>query len=293
MSWRVVVISSRSKLELKLGYLVVRGMDGTKRIHLKEIGVLIIESTGISLTASLLEALWENKINVIFCDSRHLPSAQLLSLHGSHNSASRVFTQVSWSDEMKAKVWAYVIKAKIAKQAECLKLHDSDGYERLLSYIDNVKDGDISNREGHAAKVYFNALFGHDFFRDVDSKLNSALDYGYSIILAAVAREIVANGCITQIGIFHHNVFNSYNLASDLMEPFRPLVDMTVAGFSIGEISISKEERLALINILNDSIFIDGCKTSVMNGIKIYVASVLNALDNGDLTLIKMYDYAD
>lgn len=293
MSWRVVVISSRSKLELKLGYLVVRGVDGTKRIHLKEIGVLIIENTGISLTASLLEALWENKINVIFCDSRHLPSAQLLSLHGSHNSASRVLTQVSWSDEMKAKVWAYVIKAKIAKQAECLKLHDSDGYERLLSYIDNVKDGDISNREGHAAKVYFNALFGHDFFRDVDNKLNSALDYGYSIILAAVAREIVANGCITQIGIFHHNVFNSYNLASDLMEPFRPLVDMTVASFSIGEISISKEERLALINILNNSIFIDGCKISVMNGIKIYVASVLNALDNGDLTLIKMYDYAD
>lgn len=293
MSWRVVVISSRSKLELKLGYLVVRGVDGTKRIHLKEIGVLIIENTGISLTASLLEALWENKINVIFCDSRHLPSAQLLSLHGSHNSASRVLTQVSWSDEMKAKVWGYVIKAKIAKQAECLKLHDSDGYERLLSYIDNVKDGDISNREGHAAKVYFNALFGHDFFRDVDNKLNSALDYGYSIILAAVAREIVANGCITQIGIFHHNVFNSYNLASDLMEPFRPLVDMTVASFSIGEISISKEERLALINILNNSIFIDGCKISVMNGIKIYVASVLNALDNGDLTLIKMYDYAD
>ncbi len=289
--WRVVVIRSRAKLEVKLNHLVVRSLEGTSRVHLKEIDVLVVENTGTSLSVALLEALWQNKINVVFCDGKHLPAAQLLALYGSHDCAARLQDQLAWTREAKDAVWGYIIKAKIAKQAECLMHFDLPEANQLLDYVEDVVGGDVSNREGHAAKVYFNALFGHDFFRSVDSKLNSALDYGYSIILSTVARDVVAAGCITQLGIFHHNTFNPYNLASDLMEPFRPLVDMIVYGFSTEEAILSTEEKMALVDVLNKTIRIDGFKTTVLNGIRVYVRSVLDALSCGDVTRIRMYDY--
>lgn len=289
--WRVVVISSRSRLELKLNHLVVRNIDCVRRVHLKEIDVLVVENTGTTLSVALLEALWQNKINVVFCDSKHLPAAQLVTLYGAHDCAARLKDQLSWSTEAKDAVWAYIIKSKIAKQAESLFHFELPEAWQLLEYVEDVLSGDLTNREGMAAKVFFNALFGHGFFRSVDSKLNSALDYGYSIILSTVAREIVASGCITQLGIFHHNTFNSYNLASDLMEPFRPLVDLAVHDFSPEDAILSAEEKRILINVLNMPIRIDGTKTTVLNGIRVYVRSVIDALSCGDVTRIRMYDY--
>ncbi len=289
--WRVVMVSSRAKLELHLNYLVVKASEFTKRIHIDEINTLILENTGICLSCALLEKLCKSKVNILFCDHKHLPLSQLLPLSGSHDSPSKIESQIRWTDENKGAVWAYIVKAKIKKQAECLFKYDRIQYQKLLEYVDGVKILDLTNREGPAAKIYFNALFGHDFFRTVDSKINSALDYGYSVILSTVAREITANGYITQLGIFHHNTFNAYNLASDLMEPFRPLVDITVAGFSLGELIISIEEKQDLVNILNDKVTINGEKTTVINAIKVYVKSVLDALESGDTEAIKMYSY--
>lgn len=291
MSWRVVVVSSRSKLELKLNYLVIRNSDTTRKVHVDEISVLVIENTGSSITASLLEMLWKKKIAVIFCDAKRNPGAQLIPYYGSYDTSQKVLMQIKWTESSKHNVWAEIIKEKIRKQAKCLQPHNKIAADKLLSYIPEVTSGDETNREGHAAKVYFNALLGSSFSRSEVNYTNAALNYGYSIILSAVARDIVANGYITQLGLFHHNTFNQFNLASDLMEPFRPLVDNRILQLPIEQEELEKEDKLYLVQLLNEDVYISERKTTVLNAISIYVKSIFDALEAEDISLIKFYDY--
>ena len=227
MSWRIVVISNSAKLDYKLDYMVIRQAEITK-IHLSEISVLMVESTAVSLTAALLNELMKRKIKVIFCDEKRNPSSELISYYGSHDTSAKVRKQVEWSKETKTMVWTEIVTEKIRKQRDFLKSLGKEEYQLLEEYVQQIEPGDITNREGHAAKVYFNALFGTKFTRTEDSPINAALNYGYGLLLSACNREIVANGYITQLGLFHDNMFNQFNLGSDLMEPFRPLVDKIV-----------------------------------------------------------------
>lgn len=291
MGWRTVVISSRSKLELKLNYLVVRAEE-TKRVLIDEISVLVVENTGCSLTAALLECLWRKKIAVIFCDSRRNPGAQLLPLYGSFDTSHKVHLQCNWSQESMRTVWSEIVKEKIRKQSACLRRYDELAADKLLTYIPDVTEGDETNREGFAAKVYFNALFDESFSRGEETFTNACLNYGYAIIMSAISREIVANGYITQIGIFHKNTFNQFNLACDLMEPFRPLVDSIVAEFPVELVDgMSSTEKQLLLEVLSKHVFIDEVCYTVLNAMTIYVKSVLDALEANDSSLIRFYRY--
>lgn len=286
MSWRTIVISQNAKLDYQIGYLVVRGAE-TKKIHLDEIGILIIESTAVSLTAYLLSELTKKKIKVIFCDEKRNPSSELVSYYGSHDTSAKIKKQMEWSKETKEEVWTAIITEKINKQAELLEYYKKPEAKMLFGYAKEVEFGDKTNREGHAAKVYFNALFGKGFTRTEENAINAALNYGYSLILSSVAREIVANGYITQIGIFHDNMFNQFNLASDIMEPFRPLVDEIVveSNFEIFE----KEEKYRMLELLQRELMIAGKREFFLNAIKIYVRSVLEAINDKDISLIRFY----
>ena len=286
MSWRTVVISQNAKLDYQIGYLVVRGAD-TKKIHLDEIGILIVESTSVSLTAYLLSELTKRKIKVVFCDEKRNPSSELVPYYGSHDTSAKIKKQMEWSEHTKEEVWTAIVTEKISKQAELLKRHKKPEAELLYGYIKEIQFGDKSNREGHAAKVYFNALFGKGFTRSEENSINAALNYGYSLILSSVAREIVANGYITQIGIFHDNMFNQFNLASDVMEPFRPLVDEMVVNYDF-EI-FETEEKHMMLELLQKELLISGKREYFLNAIKIYVRSVLDAINEKDISLIKVY----
>lgn len=294
MSWRVVVVSSRSKLELKLGYLVVRGVDETKRILLDDISVLLVENTGCVMSAALLEALWERKIAVILCDSHHNPGAQIIPFQASYESSARIYVQTCWDECTKEAVWTEIVRDKITKQALMLKKHDvdSDVWMKLLDYVSEIESCDVTNREGHAAKVYFNALFGSPFSRREPSFFNDALNYGYSVILSAVNRSVVAHGYSTQIGIFHHNTFNPFNLSSDIMEPFRPLVDEKVLSLPIEE-ELTSESKHRIVNLLNDRIMIRGRSETIINAIDIYVCGILNALDSSDPSKMVQWQYEE
>ncbi len=287
MSWRTVVISKRCKLDLKMGYIVIRGEE-TKRIFLEEIAILLIENPAVSLTGNLLEALAERKIRVIFCDSKRSPSAELVPLHGSHDTARKLRLQIVWNEEIKGLVWRQIISDKIAKQAQLLAEQKKQKEALLLeSYISQIEFQDSTNREGHAAKVYFNALFGMDFSRRTENPLNAALDFGYSIILSAFNREISAAGYLTELGIHHNNMFNHFNLSSDLMEPFRILIDRKVLELMPKE--LDKEVRYQLINILNDYVEIKHTEQTVLNTIRIFLGSVFDALNQNDPELLWFY----
>lgn len=287
MSWRTVVISSRAKLDYKMGYMVVRS-DDTTRVLLDEISTVIIESTAVSLTAYLLEELVKNKINVVFCDEKRNPSSELVSLYGCHDCSLKLKKQLEWDSDIKAAVWTEIVSEKIRKQMELLaNLDCKEEADMLYSYLENLEYNDITNREGHAAKVYFNAIFGMSFTRSEECATNAALNYGYSLILSAINREVVINGYLTQMGLFHDNMFNQFNLSCDLMEPFRPLIDRFVLSSSYK--SFTSEEKHDLVSILNTSVTINGNKQYLGNAIKIYCHSVFDALNDRDVSLIKFY----
>lgn len=286
MSWRTIVITKRAKLDLQLGFMVVRG-EHTTKVALNEIAVVLIESTAVSLTTSLLAELTKRKVKVIFCDEKRNPSSELVSYYGSHDTSNKIRKQIAWRQNTKEAVWTEIVSEKIRKQKELLELLGKEEAELLSSYLQQIAWNDETNREGHAAKVYFNALFGLDFTRTEDNLINAALNYGYSIILSSFTREIVANGYITQMGLFHDNMFNQFNLASDLMEPFRPLVDKCVLGMKLEQ--FEHEEKMWLVDILNQEVQIDGKIQYVSNAIKIYCKSVFDALNEDDSALVRFY----
>lgn len=286
MSWRTIVISKRAKLDLQLGYMVVRSEEVTK-IVLSEISTILIESTAVSLTTGLLAELSKRKIKVIFCDEKRNPSSELVSYYGSHDTSNKVRKQIAWKQKTKEAVWTEIVTEKIRKQKEILEILGKEESEILSSYIKEITWNDGTNREGHAAKVYFNALFGLDFTRTEDNYINAGLNYGYSIILSAFTREIVANGYITQLGLFHDNMFNQFNLATDLMEPFRVLIDQKVLQMKL--IDFEHSEKMQLVDILNQEVLIDGKKQYVNNAIKIYCKSVFDALNDDDSSLMQFY----
>lgn len=286
MSWRIVVISNSAKLEYKMDYMIVRQSEITK-IHLSEISMLIVESTAVSLTAGLLSELTKRKIKVIFCDEKRNPSSELVSYYGSHDTSAKVRQQVGWTAEIKKMMWTEIVSEKIRNQQRFLEDLDKKENVMLTEYLKEIQPGDTTNREGHAAKVYFNAVFGMDFSRSLDIPINAALNYGYGIILSTFNREIVSNGYITQLGLFHDNMFNQFNLGSDLMEPFRILVDRKV--YEMKPEKLEKEEKLQLVNILNQEVTIDGKRNYVVNAIKIYCKSVFDAINDNDVSLIRFY----
>ena len=284
MSWRTVVITNKCKLSYKNNYLIIRKEDN-KMIHLSEVGTIIIDSTLVSITSYLLAELVKRKIKVVFCDERRNPISELIPLYGSHNTSKKILKQVKWDETTKAMIWSKIVKNKIKNQGKVLKKIDAVKANMLFEYVNQVEYNDISNREGHAAKVYFNSLFGKGFIRHGGDEINAALDYGYAILVSTINKEIVSNGCMTQLGIKHKNEFNYFNLSYDLVEPFRVLVDNLVAQ-NIGN-ELDKNYKYKLVNILNSKVKIEGKSYFLTNAIQIYVRNIINALDEQNVSLVQ------
>ena len=282
MSFRTVAITGRAKLDYRMGYMVVR-KETEKKIFLDDISVLILENTTISLTAYLIKELINKKIKTIFCDELHNPIGEVVPLYNNTSCPAIIEEQIKWSAEKKAFLWKRIVEEKILNQAIVLeKAGENEKAQMLRGYAKNVKDGDASNREGHAAKVYFNALFGNGFSRGQDNYVNAALNYGYALILSVFNRDIVAYGYLTQLGINHHNTYNYFNLSCDLMEPFRPLVDNAVKNSKFNDFDIdAKHEMLGLLSL---EVKIDNQKHYLLNAISIYTKIVLNAMITEDET---------
>lgn len=287
--WRTIVITERCKLDLRYNNMNIRKNDSLKQVNISEIGVLIIESTSVSITSALLSELMKNKIKVIFCDETHSPESELIPYYGGYDSSERIKSQISWSDEIKESLWTVIVFEKIKKQMEVLKYFNLKEYKLLENYMFQVEHFDVTNREGHSAKVYFNSLFGTDFNRDdKENVINMALDYGYSILLSLFNREVVSNGYITNIGLFHKNKFNPFNLSCDLMEPFRPLVDKLVVEMNVN--NFGTEEKRELQKLLSTQLFIKNKEYYLQDVIRIYTKSLLDSLDERDLTNLWFYE---
>lgn len=288
MSFRTIVITKQSKISYKNRFLVVKQENDEKYIHLSEIDTIIVDSIAVSISSYLLKELSDNKINIIFCDEKHNPFGELKSYYLAHNSSKKIIMQSKWTQKIKDELWQLIVKNKITNQALLLDKIKSKNYNLVLSYVSDVVIGDKTNREGHAAKVYFNSLFTKKFIRNENDCINSALNYGYAVLLSTFNKEIISNGYFTELGIHHKNEFNPFNLTCDFMEPFRVIIDSFV--YYNKDREFNTDYKLDIVNIFNSKYKYNGKQYTLKDIIKLYTKNIFDYLEN-DKKYIGFYIY--
>lgn len=228
MEFRSIFIANPAKLSVKREQLVI-AQDREITVPMEDISSILLESPAIAITTAALEALAQNGVTVYLCDDHHLPSAAVLPINRHSRQRKLLGCQIDLSKPSQKRLWQQVVMAKIQNQGRCLNLANRQGGDDLLHLAQQVGSGDPDNLEGVAAAQYFPLLFGDGFTRGEPCLINSALNYGYAILRGAMARNLVMYGLEPCLGIHHHSQLNQFNLADDLMEPYRPLVDLYVA----------------------------------------------------------------
>lgn len=292
--FRTVLIKNSSKLQYIQGYLVVYDGDKETKVFLKDITTLLIESTQTLITVPLLIELIKQNINVILCDEKHNPCGTFLAFNGHYRTSGNLYNQLEWEDKTKEIVWQKIIKDKLGMQIQVLKMYDRlEKIELLESYMKQIEPLDVTNREGLAAKVYFNELFGKSFRRDEQNVVNPLLNYAYSMILSCVNREITSAGYLTQLGIFHKGRTNPFNLGSDIMEPFRPIADIVVV-----ECAAKNEPLKSIRKIFTKKIKIANEVRYIDDAIRVYTNYIIRQLtqrisEECSLELLPLREYTD
>lgn len=260
---RTLYFGNPAYLSLKNSQLVIHlpeanGMDdltGNNTIPVEDIGIVILDHKQITITQGLLEALLANNSSVITCDSNRMPTGLLLPLSGNTTQSERFQAQISASLPLTKQLWQQTVQAKIANQAAVLKDARKVVVKNMIAWVDQVKSGDTDNLEARAAAYYWSNLFPDisDFRRGREGvPPNNLLNYGYAILRAVVARALVSSGLLPTLGIHHHNRYNAYCLADDIMEPYRPYVDKIVIEIladGIEYTELNKQIKTRLLNI--------------------------------------------
>ncbi len=282
MAWRVVAIENPARLSLRDNQLVI-AQDVEATLPIEDLDTLVLDSYGITTTANLLTALATKSTTTVICDEKHLPASVLLpySQHSRQAKVSR--QQLAMSQPLKKQLWQRVVEQKIVNQADVLRMVGLDDMS-IRKYASDVKSGDTSNRESIAARIYFDQLLD-DATRRKPIWHNAALNYGYAMVRSHIARHIASRGLVASQGIFHHNELNSFNLADDLIEPYRAAVDLyvleKVAPLHVGDrdASLTKHDRQLIIDILNYCVIIDDKKFTVKHAIERTVESFIECIE--------------
>lgn len=276
---RTLYFGNPAYLSLKLKQLVVRlpQNDGeqkdekelTRTVPIEDLGVIILDHKQITITQALLAELLDNNCAVITCDSRQLPTGLFLPLAGNSVQNERFRLQLEASLPLKKQLWQQTIEAKIRNQAAMLSYTTGEVHKNMLKWSESVRSGDVENMEARAAVYYWKTVFPANpyFVRDHEGEgANALLNYGYAILRAIVARALVASGLLPTMGIHHHNRYNAYCLADDIMEPYRPYVDKTVFDILIEdpEAEITTAVKIKLLNIPVMEVCISGRRSPLM-----------------------------
>lgn len=251
---RALFFSTPFCLSLRDGQLIActkEAPDMRRSVPVEDIGVVVLEHPQTTVTLPLLNALSDNNAAVILCGSDRMPNAMLMNLDSNRTQGERYRAQIEAGEPLKKGLWRQIVEAKIRNQAALLRKLGKEG-DLLKPYYANVRSGDADNREGAAARVYWSELFGRGFVRAREGEApNGLLNYGYTILRAAVARALMGSGLFPAFGIFHRNRYNAFPLADDVMEPYRPYVDEAVFGlFSRGEVRLTRETKQELLRLL-------------------------------------------
>ncbi len=273
---RTLFFGHKCALTTKYEQLVIKLTDRETTVPIEDIGFIVIENQEIYISIPTISKLSANNVSVIFCDNKHMPQSMLLSLDAHHIQQEIFRNQINASEPLKKNLWQQVIKQKIKNQEKHLELvgiHNSP----LSYYAQKVLSGDTDNREGAAAAYYWKHLFNFNFKRErYGNYPNLFLNYGYIILRAAIARALSGSGLLTTLGIHHHNKYNAFCLADDIMEPFRPLVDAKVIQImkKYNEQKLTTSIKTELLSILTETVYFENKKSPLMVGLSTTTSSL-------------------
>lgn len=278
---RTLCFSNVGKLSLSHRQLVWDSDDGVHQsMPIEDLGLIILESERIQVTSALLQFLAEQNVALVVCDKTHTPSAQLLAYAANSVTAETVEAQLAATDAVQGRIWRHLCQRKILNQAALMERLGADGAGRLRTLANSVKNGDPTNCEAQAARIYFQSLGPQGFVRDRDGDWpNAPLNYGYAILRAAVARALVGSGLLCLHGIHHHNRYNPFALADDVMEPYRPFVDQYVLGkvrpFDVPLPELSREMKARLLQMLTCDVKLGDNRRPLMVALSYTTASLV------------------
>ena len=275
---RVLCFENPARLSLKLAQMVVELQDVTRTLPIEDIGVIILDHKQITITHALIDALLANNVAIVTSNDKHLPVGLMLPLDGNTLQSERFRAQIDASEPLKKQMWQQTVMAKILGQAHVLGTQHIE-HTNMLKWAKDVRSGDTDNMEARAAAFYWRNMFEKDaFIRDPQgSPPNNLLNYGYSIVRAMMARALVGAGLLPTLGIHHHSRYDAYCLADDIMEPYRPFVDMKVLEmWKKGDITsdISSEQKRELLGVTTMDVYISGHRSPMMLAIQTTVQSV-------------------
>lgn len=291
---KILSFSNPFHLGTKLDQLVITNKETGEMTTrpIEDLGFVVLDNQQITFTQHVLQLLAENNVSVVICDSKHHPSSMLMHLDTHHIQAERFRHQIAASEPLRKQLWQQTIKAKIRNQAKVLELSGIKNIT-LLNLANKVTSGDTSNIEGQAARIYWKQLFGDNFYRQREGPPpNPSLNYGYSIVRAAIARAIVGSGLLPTLGIHHHNKYNSFALADDIMEPYRPFVDLLVYRQirSIPDYHyITKERKAEFLELLSADCSFKSNRSPIMVAMEYSTASLAKCFEGS----VKKIDYPE
>lgn len=281
MGFRIIMIENEASISIKLDNLIIEKDDKKLWIPIDDISLIIIDNLKTTLTSRMLSLLAAHNVGLIFCNHEHLPIGFYCSYDNHSRISKTIHYQINAGTEYYNQLWQLIVQAKITNQYKVLKLlgKNPDMVIQLKNFCKDVTEGDITNREAHAAKVYFNELMGCSFSRGNDELLlNSGLDYGYAIFRSYLAKLCVGYGLNSQLGIHHKNEYNRFNLVDDLIEPFRPFVDYYTYSLLKNEEYFKIEHRHKLVNLLNHKILYNKKKMFLCNVMEEYVSNIASCI---------------
>ena len=273
MGWRSVIITQHAKMTYSMNMMVVQTRDGISQIPIADINLLLVSTTQAVITSALISKLAENQTKVIFVDEKDEPVVETVGYYPGARNLSKLNIQFNWDLQLKEKLWTKIVDRKITNQIAVLKNYQLE-WQNVQDELDQLELNDATNREAIAARKYFVTLFDKTFIRRDNNAVNGALDYGYAILLASFNREIAVNGYLSYLGIHHHSEENCFNLASDLMEPFRPFVDYWVKAHEKIK-QLTPDIKYGLVELLSLEIKYNNKKTILSNAISEYVHDCL------------------
>jgi CRISPR-associated protein Cas1 len=274
---KTLFFGNKCSLTTKHEQIVIKTAQIEKTIPIEDIGFIVIENQETYISIPLLSKLSTNNVSVIFCDNKHMPQSMLLNLDSHHIQQEHFKNQINASEPLKKQLWQQIIKQKIENQALHLEKLNKQKNTPLNFYASKVLSGDTDNREGVAAAYYWKHLFDFDFKRErYGAYPNLFLNYGYIILRAAVARALSGSGLLNTLGIHHHNKYNAFCLADDIMEPFRPLVDAKVIEImqKYNEQELTPQIKAELLNVLTSTVYFENKKSPLMVGLTTTTSSL-------------------
>lgn len=285
MGFKTVFIRDSEKLRLYLDNLIVDTKDGEISFLISDLKYLIIDNNKSTLSVRLINKLTENNVALVLCDLSHHPCTQLLPINSHFASSGMMFKQIKWDEHLKSLLQARIIQEKIQSQIYILKRNckSISVIAHLEGFKGEVQDGDATNREGLAAKMYFREMFGDNFVRFNDDIANAGLNYGYAIFRSLIEAIIVSKGLVPNLGIFHKGVTNGFNLADDVIEIYRPLVDDYVLNNLMNEDMLKTEHKQELIKLTDLKIEYKGQMNTISNTIEMFIESIIRCFETNSL----------